>query len=67
MNKFKPQALHFIKIKYWNPSGSGNRPTLIPALRKIAILGVKQACGNDKMASVYLYLEEGNKLTRLGS
>ena len=39
--KFKPQALHIIRIKYWNPSGSGKPPSLIPALRKIAILGLK--------------------------
>ena len=41
MTKFKPQALHIIKIKYCKASGSGNPPSLIPALRKIAILGLK--------------------------
>ena len=38
MIKFKSQAFH---IKYWKSSGSGNPPFLIPALRKIAILGLK--------------------------
>ena len=41
MTKFKSQALHIIRIKYWKASGSGNPPSLIPALRKIAILGLK--------------------------
>ena len=40
MTKFKSQALHIIKIKYWKASGSGNPPCLIPALRKIDILGL---------------------------
>ena len=41
MTKFKSQALDIIRIKYWKPSGSGNPPSLIPALWKIAILGLK--------------------------
>ena len=41
ITKFKSQALHIIKIKYWRASGSGNPPFLIPALRKIAFLGLK--------------------------
>ena len=41
ITKFKPQALHIIKIKYLKASGSGKPPSFIPALRKIAILGVK--------------------------
>ena len=41
MTKFKSQALHIIKIKYWKASGSGNPPSLIPALQKSAILGLK--------------------------
>ena len=41
MTKFKSQALHIIGIKYWNASCSGNPPSLIPALQKIAILGLK--------------------------
>ena len=41
MTKFKSEGLHIIKIKYWKVSGSGNPPSLIPALRKIAILGLK--------------------------
>ena len=38
MTKIKSQALHIIRIKYWKASGSGNPPSLIHALRKIAIL-----------------------------
>ena len=41
MTKFKSQALHIIRIKYWKASGSGNPPSLIPALRKIAIYVLK--------------------------
>ena len=41
MIKFKSQALHIIKIKYWKVSWSGNPPSLIPTLWKIAILGLK--------------------------
>ena len=41
MTKFKPQALHIIKIKYWKANGNGNPPSFIPVLRKIAILGLK--------------------------
>ena len=41
MTKFKSHALHIIRIKYWKASGSGNSPSLIPALRKIAIYVLK--------------------------
>ena len=41
ITKFKSQALHIIRIKYWKTSGSGNPPSLSPALLKIAILGLK--------------------------
>jgi hypothetical protein len=41
MTKFKSQALHIIRIIYLKASGSGNPPSLIPALRKLAILGLK--------------------------
>ena len=41
MTKFKSQARHVIEIKYRKASGSGNPPSLIPALRKIAVLGLK--------------------------
>ena len=41
MTKFKSQALHIIRIEYWKASGSGNPPSLIPTLRKIAISGLK--------------------------
>ena len=43
MAKFKSQALHIIKIKYCNAGGSGNSPSLIPALWNIDILLHKQA------------------------
>ena len=39
--KFKSQALHTTRIKYFKASGSGSPPSRIPALRKIAILGIK--------------------------
>ena len=41
MTKFKSQALYIIRIKYRKASGSGNPPSLIPALWKITILGLK--------------------------
>ena len=41
MIKFKSQAVHIIRIKYWKASGRGNPPFLIPVLQKIAILGLK--------------------------
>ena len=41
MTKFRSQAPNIIKIKYWNAGGSGNPPSLIPALQKISILGLK--------------------------
>ena len=43
MTKFKSQGLHIIRIKYWNASGSGSPPSLIPALWNIGILLHKQA------------------------
>ena len=41
MTKFKSQAVHIIRIKYWKASGCSNTPCLVPALPKIAILGLK--------------------------
>ena len=41
VTKFKSQALHTIRIKYWKASGSGNPPSFIPTLWKIAILDLK--------------------------
>ena len=41
ITKFKSQAPNIMKIKYGKVSGSGNPPFLIPALRKIAFLGLK--------------------------
>ena len=43
ITKFKSQGLYTIKIKYWNASGSGFPPSLIPALRNISILHYKKA------------------------
>ena len=43
MTKFKSQALHIIKIKYWNAGRSGNPPSSIPTLWNIGILLRKQA------------------------
>ena len=39
--KFKSQALHIIRIKYWKASGSGNPLSFIPALPNIAIYVLK--------------------------
>ena len=38
ITKFKWQALHIIRIKYWKVGGTGNPPSLIPALWNIGIL-----------------------------
>ena len=43
MTKFESQGLHIIRIKYWNASGSGSPPSLIPALWNIGTLLHKQA------------------------
>ena len=43
ITKFKSQGLHIKRIKYWKASGSGNPPSLIPALRNIGILHHKKA------------------------
>ena len=43
ITKFKSQGLYTIKIEYWNASGSGFPPSLIPALRNIGILHHKKA------------------------
>ena len=43
MTKFKSQGLYIIRIKYWNASGSGSTPSLIPAHWNIGILLHKQA------------------------
>ena len=40
--KFKPQALHIIRIKHWKACGSGNPPSFIPALWNNSILLHKQ-------------------------
>ena len=43
MTKFKSQAFHIIRNKYWNAGGSGNPSSLIPALWNIDIFLHKQA------------------------
>ena len=43
ITKFKSQGLYTINIKYWNASGSGFPPSLIPALQNIGILHHKKA------------------------
>ena len=55
MTKFKSQALHIIRIQYWNAGGSGNPPSFIPTLWNIGILTIKRPPGpNNMMASVTL-------------
>ena len=41
--KFKSQGLYTVKIRYWNASGSGFPPSLIPTLGNIGILQYKKA------------------------
>ena len=43
ITKFKSQGPYTIKINYWNASGSGFPPSLIPVLRNIGILHYKKA------------------------
>ena len=44
MTKFnKSQGIYIIRIKYWNASGSGSPPSLIPGHWNIGILHYKQA------------------------
>ena len=43
ITKFNSQGLYIMKIKYWNSSGNGFPPSLIPALRNIGILRHKKA------------------------
>ena len=54
MTKFKSHALHMIRIKYWKASGSGNPPSIIPVLRKIAILGLKNVLFCTRLDSNWL-------------
>ena len=56
ITKFKSQGLYTIKIKYWNASGSGFPPSLIPALRNIGILHHKKAkLPKHLQHSVFIY------------
>ena len=48
ITKFKSQALHIIRIKYWNASGSGFPPSLPPTLWNIGILHCKCLQTNDR-------------------
>ena len=43
ITKSKSQALHIIRIKYWKVGGSGNPPSLIPAIWNVGILLHEQA------------------------
>ena len=43
ITKFKSQVLYIIRIKYWNASGCGPLPSLIPTSWNIGILNYKQA------------------------
>ena len=43
ITKFKSKCVHTISIKYWNASGSGSPPSLIPAVWNIGGLLHKQA------------------------
>ena len=43
ITKFKSQALHIIRIKYWKVAGSGNSPSHIPAIWNIGVLLNKKA------------------------
>ena len=44
ISKFRSQGLYYIiRIKYWNVSGNGSPPSLIPILWNISILYYKQA------------------------
>ena len=54
MPKFKSKCLYIIRINYWNASGSGFPPFLIPALWNIGILHHKKAkLRNNMRQSVY--------------
>ena len=48
-----------MKIKYWDASGSGFPPSLIPALKNIGILHHKKAkLPNHLQQSVYVQIQE---------
>ena len=66
MTKFKSQALHIIRIKYWKSSGSGNPPSLIPALWKIAILGLKTKISILFCTRLYVYAKTNQFLFTKG-
>ena len=53
------KVFYTIKIKYWNASGSGFPPFLIPALRNIGILHHKKAkLQKVRCHSVYIYVRK---------
>ena len=56
MTKFKSQGLHIIRIKYWNASGSGSPPSLIPTLWNIGILLHKRAKRTTMHTTVHIYV-----------
>ena len=51
MTKFKSLAFHIKRIKYWNAGGSGNPPSLIPALQNRDILLIKRPPGPNNMTA----------------
>ena len=51
VTKLKSQALYNIRIKYRNAGGSGNPPSLIPALWNIGILLIKRPPGPNNMTA----------------
>ena len=63
ITKFKSQALRIIKIKYWKVGGSGNSPSLIPALWHFT-----SWTSNPRqtfLAQVYIYPRISKNLWRL--
>ena len=56
MTKFRSQGLHIVRIKYWNASGIGSPPSLIPALWNIGILLHKQATQGKHFCPECIYL-----------
>ena len=70
ITEFKSQGLYTIKIKYWNASGSGFPPSLIPALWNIGILLHKQAtwtkhfCPECKLSKNIFFSPEKTKINK---
>ena len=56
MTKFRLQALHIKRIKYWNAGGSGSPPSFNPALLNIVILLHKQATRTKHFDGQCIYI-----------